>query len=493
MFNGPVFNNIKIDSTDRSNLGIEETINGMQEHLCQAISSQTEYPFYFVFLIWCFYDYKMNVSNSVFDESEFWKYVFRQNYYFSLSFINNDWNTLGVIGSRNIRRKIDFTKNSFDYLDNYIITETPFTYYNSIIINVFHFVGIEELEDSKIKYLKFSNEGINLAKEFEKTMCNTSYFKNNRFDSSIISKDDLIELSNTISLWLTDNESLKKMFIDYFFNYEKLINNDAFRGGFIETKNLVLYTCKKYGVDCILNDVREVLFDYYSPLGYNYVFPYELNDNIKKWELIMGRRYYTTGLSIIFKYILPLITNPLTFDDWFNRIINYYDFDYNVNDNLSSLINKIELTYEDREDTIKKCLKNGFYEKTAIADGFKIILFVYKRFKNRNDLNISHCSIVVSSSDTLPLFDFIDLVDKYLNKPIYEFMQYIILHYLIEQNWKKSQEKLLYTHNNGFHFEKIEDKYVLLKNYSFNLGRDRIVTLTKFMEHLGLLVGDSNE
>ena len=191
--------------------------------------------------------------------------------------------------------------------------------------------------------------------------------------------------------------------------------------------------------------------------------------------------------------MLPIISEPLSFNEWVEKCLNYYEYDFDFNEKLSDYINRIDLSYEKREEIINRDRKDGFEDKESICNGIKLILSVYKRFIDRDDINPNISYIVNSDSDTLPLYAFFDIVNKYLDEPIYKFIEYLMMNYLIKQNERTAYRKMMNENKYGYHYEEFNNKYVLSRHYYFGLGNDRIIALIRILKDLNMLVGDVNE
>ena len=487
MGKGPIFNDIKKKETFRSSLGIEETINTMQSDLCQAIGNNTSYAYYYAFITWAFYDYELNTNKEDYSFSGAYEYLKKQNFFFSLSYILNDPSVVGAIGFDFISR-MDLSLGSFSYQDQYLQSLQSLEYYYASL-DTLQLLKNDTLEGDKLSHPTISTYGKELAVEFEKTICNTEYYKEYRLSEINVPRDVLIQLANTVDLHLTRNNEVKECLRNIFFN-NKYVNFDD---GLISTKDYILYIDSKYDIVYLKNNMRNVIYDYFSPRGYNYDYPQKLNDVIKKWELVCGRRYFTLAISIIWKYMLPIISEPLSFNEWVEKCLNYYEYDFDFNEKLSDYINRIELSYEQREEIINKDRKDGFEDKGSICNGIKLILSVYKRFFGRDDINSNISYIVNSDSDTLPLYAFFDVVNKYLDEPIYKFIEYLMMNYLIKQNERTAYRKMMNENKYGYHYEEFNNKYVLSRHYYFGLGNDRIIALIKILNDLNMLVGDLSE
>ena len=483
----PLFNDIKKKDAFRSSLGIEETINTMQSDLCQAIGNNTSYAYYYAFITWAFYDYELNTDKVDYSFNGAYEYLKKQNFFFSLSYILNDPTVVGAIGYDYINR-MDLNANSFSYQEQYLQSLQSLEYYYASLDTLL-LLKNDSLDGDKLSHPTITEYGKELAVEFEKVISNTDYYKKYRLSGVNIPREVLIQLANTVDLHLTKNKELKECLKNIFFDNKYVDLENGLRS----TKDYVLFIDSKYDISYLKNNMRNVIYDYFSPRGYNYDYPEELKDVVKKWELVCGRRYFTLGISIIWKYMLPIISEPLSFNEWVEKCLNYYEYDFDFNEKLSDYIDRIDLSYEKREEIINRDRKDGFEDKESICNGIKLILSVYKRFIDRDDINPNISYIVNSDSDTLPLYAFFDIVNKYLDEPIYKFIEYLMMNYLIKQNERTAYRKMMNENKYGYHYEEFNNKYVLSRHYYFGLGNDRIIALIRILKDLNMLVGDVNE
>ena len=85
----------------------------------------------------------------------------------------------------------------------------------------------------------------------------------------------------------------------------------------------------------------------------------------------------------------------------------------------------------------------------------KILLSLYNRFVNRDELNENY----LHEGDDVSISSLIKLVDEYSDKPIIEFIQYIMVNWIVKRHESVAREKLLQGRD-GFYFERIDDLYI---------------------------------
>ena len=83
------------------------------------------------------------------------------------------------------------------------------------------------------------------------------------------------------------------------------------------------------------------------------------------------------------------------------------------------------------------------------------MLSLYNRFVNRDELNANY----LHEGDDVSISSLIKLVDEYSDKPIIEFIQYIMINWIVKRHETVAREKLLQGRD-GFYFERIDDLYV---------------------------------
>lgn len=68
-------------------------------------------------------------------------------------------------------------------------------------------------------------------------------------------------------------------------------------------------------------NARYFLFDYFSPAGERHSFLNELQALKVCWEIAVGWQYFTTGIEIIWEYMLQSLTSPSILQEWVNNVL----------------------------------------------------------------------------------------------------------------------------------------------------------------------------
>ena len=79
-------------------------------------------------------------------------------------------------------------------------------------------------------------------------------------------------------------------------------------------------------------------------------------------------------------------------------------------------------------------------------------------------------------------------INQYSNKPIYEFISYIMDKWLIDHHYSTALEKL-YGGRDGFYFELTDGYYFKKSDFEFKFQGNRFIQLMQVMKDLDLITG----
>ena len=298
-----------------------------------------------------------------------------------------------------------------------------------------------------------------------------------------IPKEVLIELSQSININLNGFDEVKKILIDHLFNKES-------QKKLIESHNYLKFIFKDYKPDNLNTaKCRELFYDYFSPYSDNkHTYPEELQEIINNWEIVVGRQYFTSGLEMIWKYMLENLNSPKLYREWFNDCLNNSKLTFNMNDKLSSIISSCNFSYSDRESMIADARSKSSNHELNIENGIKIIISVYNRFNNRDDFSKDSKNYYNYGMDnnSISLNEFFKLVEEYKDKTIEEFIKYIMYYYLLNQHMNTAFEKMLQGRD-GYYVEKIENEYSKKEYFDLDFQGIRMVQLAMVMQDLNVL------
>ena len=454
MAKGPRLNNISRNFTTRDSLGIEGVATSISAEICPIVNTVTPRPFYWAFITWCYYDFYKNCEPKDRSSDNVYKYVKMQNYFLALaSDINNTDGSNGFTGADTIRSRVDLNQNTFSYDDKYLVTVlSNMGYYPAGLYTMGFIIDSDPETLEKYKYPHLTKEGEKLALAFESVFSKTKYYKEYRKVGMNIPKEVLIELSQSININLNGFDEVKKILIDHLFNKES-------QKKLIESHNYLKFIFKDYKPDNLNTaKCRELFYDYFSPYSDNkHTYPEELQEIINNWEIVVGRQYFTSGLEMIWKYMLENLNSPKLYREWFNDCLNNSKLTFNMNDKLSSIISSCNFSYSDRE--------------SMIADA---------RSKSSNHYNYG------MDNNSISLNEFFKLVEEYKDKTIEEFIKYIMYYYLLNQHMNTAFEKMLQGRD-GYYVEKIESEYSRKEYFDLDFQGIRMVQLAMVMQDLNVL------
>ena len=234
---------------------------------------------------------------------------------------------------------------------------------------------------------------------------------------------------------------------------------------------------------------RELFYDYFSPYSDNkHTYPEELQEIINNWEIVVGRQYFTSGLEMIWKYMLENLNSPKLYREWFHDCLNNSKLTFNMNDKLSSIIPSCNFSYSERESMIADARSKNSNHELNIENGIKIIISVYNRFNKRNDFSKDSKNYYNYGMDnnSISLNEFFKLVEEYKDKTIEEFIKYIMYYYLLNQHMNTAFEKMLQGRD-GYYVEKIESEYSRKEYFDLYFQGIRMVQLAMVMQDLNVL------
>lgn len=485
MAKGPRLNNISRNFTTRDSLGIEGVATSISADICPIVNTVTPRPFYWAFIMWCYYDFYNNCDPKDRNSDNVYKYVKMQNYFLALaSDINNTDIPNGFTGTDTIRSRVDLNQESFSYDDKYLVTIlSNMGYYPAGLYTMGFITDVDPETMEKFKYPHITKEGEKLAIAFDKVFSNTRYYKEYRRKTTDIPRDVLVELNNKISINLNGFDEVKKILIDHLFNKER-------QKKLIASHNYLKFIFKNYKPE-YLNSAkcRELFYDYFSPNSDNkFSYPEELKEVVNSWEIVIGRQYFTSGLEMIWKYMLENLNCPKPYKKWFNDCLNNSKFEFKLTDNLRTIISSCNYSFSDREKMIADVRSRNNNHELNIENGIKIILSIYNRFNNRDDFS-KECKNYYNygmDNNSISLNEYLRLVEEYKDKTIEEFIKYIMYHYLLNQHMNTAFEKMLQGRD-GYYVEKIENEYSRKEYFDLDFQGIRMVQLAMVMQDLNVL------
>ncbi len=490
MAKGPILNNISKNFTTRDSLGIEGVATSMQAEICPVVNTVTPRAFYWPFMIWIYYDFYKYSGIAEHTVEAFDAYLKRQDYFFVLATLltkGSDQNNL--VGKQQSQIDIDRNTNGlFPYNKAYFKTRYGgMQYYNAGCLSML-FVTDEDPENNRTFQLpKLRPEGERMAKAFEAVIKDTQYYKNYRRNDVAVPKNVLEEYGKVINFGLKGFDECKQILRRYMFEDDRATQFVDRSKRLSDCADLIKLIIKDYKVEQLNGSTcRAILYDHMLPSGKILNIPENCLSVAKKWEIVVGRMYFTSGIEMLWKYMLEQLIEPLTIREWISHSIYQSRFNWNIKNTLSEVIGECNYDFYDREDMIAATARRNT-SPYSIENGIRVILSVYNRFQNRNDLEEEKKLLHLGrETQSIALTEMFELVDGFLNKPIFQFAEYIMRHWIIEQHYLTAFDKMIQGRD-GFYYEVINDRYIKKHDFDMAFQGIRMVQLAQVMRDLDLL------
>ena len=484
MSKGPIINNVTKNFTTRDSLGIEGVATSIASEICPIVNTVTPRPFYWAFITWCYYDFYRNCNPKDRTNENVKDYIKRQNYFLALgSLLAGNQEVGGFTGTQNIIQNTGMEKNFFEYNEKYLKNKlSNMGYYLSGITTMNFLVEKDKETNEQYKYPKLTPEGKKLAISFDNIISKSKYYQN-RVTGLEFSREDLIDLGNIVRINLDGFDETKSILSNHLFNMK---STSQLR----EDYNYLKFLYEKYNIKNLdLSKCRELFYDYFSIRGNNYKYPVELKEIINSWEIVIARQYFTVGLEMIWKFMLENLETSKEEIKWFNDCFNNSKFKFDLNGNVSSIIDECKYTFSDREELIYMASKNGDHSSN-IENGIRIIISIFNRIVNRDDLTyrVKNFYDYGIERGSISLNEFIEKVQEYNDKSIKDFIVYIMHNYLLIQHLNTAFEKMM-DGRNGYYLEKIDEKYIVREQFDIAFQGIRMVQLLSVMRDLRELEG----
>ena len=149
---------------------------------------------------------------------------------------------------------------------------------------------------------------------------------------------------------------------------------------------------------------------------------------------------------------------------------------------LSFYIPECNYSFEAREAMISKGARGSKDTQMNIETGVRILLSLYNRYSKRSDINEEYLAM----GRDVSLSKLISLADEYTEKPVSEFIAYIMTNWIIHKHERTAIEKLYYGRD-GFFFERIDDKYSYKSSMYPDYQGIRLQQLTQILKDLDML------
>ena len=496
----PHLNNINYNFSSRDCLGIESVSASISAELCPIVNTVTPRAFYWPFMTWIYYDFLKNSGItdrkvSTFDED----FLKHQDYYFVLaSIIDNHPDDYNLVGKQ-------ITKQ--DYKDNpegpYYFNKKYFKtryggmqYYNAGCLTMRLITQFDEKNEKPFGFPRITQFGEEMALAFEDVIKDTGYYKRYRLKNEPVPKEILEEYGNVINLSLKGFDECKSLLRHHLFEVNTLESIRLW-----QSAQYLQYIYSEFGKHTLdLREGRKIFYDYFSPRALGYKFPPELQQIIVGWEMVIGRQYLTCGIEMIWKYMLYVLNTPVSFEKWADLVIDGSTIKVIKSMPVKYLIAQSDLNHEERERMVAAARQKRV-PGSAVEDGMKIALSVYKRFKDRDDLGETAALLDYGrgkypGTGSLSFNEWIAIVEEYKNKSIEELLVRIMKSCIVDQHKRTCYDKLTRSSQSidGFYFECIDDLYIKNEHeFQVDFQGIRLIQLMQVMKDLDMFERDQNK
>ena len=490
MSRGPKLNNISKNFTTRDSLGIEGVATSIQGEICPVVNTVTPRAFYWPFMVWIYYDfYKYSgiVDRNV---KEFDKYLKRQDYFFVLAtLLTKGADQDNLVGKQQSQMDLDNNPTGpYEFNPAYFkTTYGGMQYYNAGCLSMY-FITNEDTENGKeYPFPVLRPEGEKMAKAFEAVIKDTEYYESYRRNDEAVPRNVLEEYGKVINFGLKGFDECKVILRHFLFEDDRAAQLRDRSRLLTDNANYLNLIVKENGVkELSLSVCRSILYDRLLPSGKLLNVTDDCLTVANKWEIVVGRMYFTSGVGMLWKYMLEQLNEPLTMHEWISRSIKVADFKWDLQKSLASVVGECDFDFRTREDMIAATARRNT-SSYSIENGIKIILSVYNRFRNRKDFGNEKAFLHYGSDNqSISLMEMSELVEEYKEKSIQSFIFYVMQNWVIDQHYVTAFDKMLQGRD-GFFYEIIDKRYVRKQNYGIDFQGIRLQQLAQVMRDLDML------
>ena len=458
MSKGPKLNNVKYTFTNRDNLGIESATTSIQAELCPIINTVTPRAFYWIFMTWNYYDFFKNIDSDKWSLECFDKPFLKKNdYFFVLSnLLVEELDQYNLVGKTNAALDVeDNPSGPYSYNEKYFVTKYGgMQYYNAGCMTMNFITDRDEKRIFSFPQLT-KQYGEPMALAFEKVIKNTEYYKKYRLSNKPVPKNVLEEFGQVVTLRLEGFDECKRLLREAMFTpveNERLDNKNL-----IDSANYMKFIYKEHSVtDPSAAEMREILFDYFSPRGeHQFKYDSSLENIITDWEIVIGRQYFVLGVELFWRFMLYILDKPVSLSEWINTSIDSSSWTIDIDSPLSDLLVDCSLSYDERETLINNVRTSKSNLNCCLESGLKLILSIYSRFSSRDDIESKY----LYYGKDLSIHNLITEIDNRKENTISSFLGFIMDEWIVQKHHITAFNKMI-EGRDGYFFEYIDGKYV---------------------------------
>lgn len=487
---GPILNDISRNFTTRDSVGIEGVAATIQASVCPIVNTVTPRAFYWPFMVWLYYDYHQNIGRDKPDYDSFNNYVKRQDYFFVLANLLIDGsdrsNLVGKLQTE--RDKEENKEGPYPYNPKYFQSRYGgMQYYNAGCLSLYFITDKDSASNQYYSFPKLSREGEQMALAFREVIKETRYYQQYRLQNRPVPRDVLEEYGRVIRFDLWGFNKCKEILRKHFFEDERTRQLSERSRTLRESRDYILLLVNQAHLQNVSGvDLRRALYDFRSPDGASIILPEDLKTVANKWEIVIGRQYFTIGLEMIWKQMLEQLNEPMTGNEWLNIVLGASSFSIDLQSPLSDVSGAAPLTFDRMEEMVADA-RHGRKMENSLENGLRIMLSVYDRFHKRDDFGEEKAFLWYGNeSRSISLQELFDKVEEYKGKTVLTFLAFLMRKWLIEQHYFTAFEKMM-QNRDGFYYEFINGRYVRKFKFGLDFQAIRLTSLTQVMRDLDIL------
>ena len=487
---GPRLNKISQSPTTRDSLGIEGVATSMQAEICPIVNTVTPRAFYWPFMIWIYYDFYKYSGIPDHTVTAFDAYLKRQDYFFVLATLlteGSDQNNL--VGKQQSQIDLDNDPiGPYPYNKDYFKTRYGgMQYYNAGCLSMYFITDEDPDSNGYLSFPKLRPEGEEMAKAFEAVIKDTEYYKSYRRNDEAVPRDVLLEYGKVINIGLKGFEKCKELLYHYMFEDDRAFQLKHRSQLLTDNGRYLKLIINENNVDTLNGPVcRAVLYDHLLPTGKGLIITDECKETARRWEIVVGRMYFTIGIEMFWKYMLELLNEPLTKSDWITQTFDQSDFNWDIKGTVSSVIEECNFNSKESEVMIAATASRNTLSY-SIENGVKIILSVYDHFHERTDFGEEKAFFDYGSeSQSISLSEMFETIELYKDKTLESFIVFIMQHWVIEQHYVTAYDKMIQGRD-GFFYEIIDGRYIRKMHFGLDYQGIRLIQLEQVMRDLDML------
>ena len=479
---GPLLNDNKRSFTTRDSLGIESVATSISAEICPVVNTVTPRAFYWPFMVWIYYDFYKYSGIEERTYTAFDKYLKRQDYFFVLSVLSTPGSDqVNLVGKQQSQLDLDKHPGPYPYNEKYFITRFGgMQYYNAGCLSMAFIIDYDPETDRPFKLPRLTKDGEAMALAFESVIKDTVYYKEYRRNGKAVPKEVLEEYGQVINIGLEGFDECKEMLRHSLFETKR-------NAKLAQSAALIKWFYDNAGVHNLSREIcRQILFDHCIPSGEKVIIPDKLQTIANEWEIVIGRQYFTSGLEMIWKHMLGILCQPRSLEKWLKEAITTSDFSWDINQPISKVITECNYDFATREKMISDASR-GKDGSLSVENGLKIIFSTYNRFQNKDEYGDAAAFLHYGlDTNSIALTELVESVAEYWNRPIKDFLVFVMKTYLIDQHYATAFEKMLQGRD-GFYYEIVDGSYIKKHDFALDFQGVRLIQLMQVMKDLNML------